>query len=503
MTQIEYKDACYFTQVFVEKLRLLGEISTARADTSLEMDVDFLRSLILVIISVSVVDSNLYSPCGNYPFVRNSAGAEIIADCDVADRFMEVKYTCQDGYTLRDDVDTIKCDENTGRWSPKPACCKDGITDCISRRSISNGYRASHTDKTCGGSVNYACSDSYRLFGNHLVTCEYEADTNTNVWSNRPFCIQNADKMQLTPSRYVAYIKGDSRLMLTKKSQYPIKISRVPHGGYIRADEITPRVEAACLDSSDNCQYIEGCSNPESDSVCKKRKILSDSCTMEITFDVAHYLKEDFNISATVVAILMHRSRLDANRYPDEGPYEHEREAAKKAFEEYADIIKSMINTTPDKSGLLLDVHGHAQNSWLQLGYTISSSELSSSSPDPNKSSIRNLFGKYNSKTGRDFKSLLIGDKSFGHYLQQENTPVDSIPSPKYPTQESDDNKRTYTLTGGYTTQRYGRDHPTFSAIQLEFPKSVRDSSNDCKDTDNYRRKVSAAIAAFYKYHYE
>ncbi|XP_074660560.1 uncharacterized protein LOC141913021 [Tubulanus polymorphus] len=299
--------------------------------------------------------------------------------------------------------------------------------------------------------------------------------------------------MQLTPSRYVAYIKGDSRLMLT-----------APHGGYNRADEITPRVEAACLDSSGNCQYIEGCSDPVSDNVCEKRRILSDSCTMEITFDVAHYLKEDFNISVTVAAILLHRSRLDANRYPDEGPYEHEREAAKKAFDEYTDIIESMINSSADKRGIMLDMHAQAKNSWLQLGYTISSSALNNGSPDPNKSSIKNLFEKYNSKTGRDFKSLLNGDKSFGHYLQ-ENIPVDIIPSPKYPTQDSDDNdpKRAYSLTGHYFCKVYGRDHPTFSAIQLEIPKSMRDSSNDCQDTDNYRRKVAAAIAAFYKYHYE
>ncbi|XP_074660561.1 uncharacterized protein LOC141913022 [Tubulanus polymorphus] len=279
-----------------------------------------------------------------------------------------------------------------------------------------------------------------------------------------------------TPSRYVAYRQGDSQLILT-----------APHGGYNRADDIRRRVRKGCRNGS----------------FCYNDK--ADSCTIEMTLAIAHYLKVDHDIRATVVLMLLHRSRLDANRYEDQDRYEDEQKAAETVFDEYTDIIKSAISRTSGKNGLILDIHGHLRNNWVQMGYAVPSRLLNRGKIDSNHTSIRNLYRTYRRKTGRGFKSLLSGDKSLGHYLQQENTRVDLIPSPKYPTQESDDNnpKRTYTLTGGYTSKVYGRDHPTFNAIQLEFPKSVRDQPNGCQDVNDYRRKVAAAISAFYRYHFE
>ena len=179
----------------------------------------------------------------------------------------------------------------------------------------------------------------------------------------------------------------------------------------------------------------------------------------------------------------LHRSKLDANREINEATFGVQ--DAEDAWYEYHGFIrdaKRQING----SGILFDIHGHSHpEDWIELGYLLSRYDLNRTSNADlfEKSSIKYL----SSRVSVTFSDLLQGDAGLGGLIQSYGYGV--VPSPSFP---SPNGGKYY--TGGYITRVHGsRDSGHIDAIQIESPRSLRDS----KSGPTYARRLAAAIHIF------
>ena len=241
-------------------------------------------------------------------------------------------------------------------------------------------------------------------------------------------------------NQYIEYIAGNM----------PIVIS-APHGGYLTPSEIPFRT----------CGSSTGL----------------DTFSQEYTRQVVEYLHQKTGRYPHVIINKLHRSRLDANR--DIGEAACGNQWAEQAWQEY----HAFIDAAQDKvaaqfsHGLYLDFHTNGHSSqWVELGYLLSSYDLSLSAQQlntdyyKNKSSVKSL----SHQTGVYFPELIRGPSSLGGLMQAKG--YKSVPSPAYP----DPNGASY-YNGGYNTWVHGsRDGGTIDGIQVEvYWGMVTDSKRD------------------------
>ena len=145
------------------------------------------------------------------------------------------------------------------------------------------------------------------------------------------------------------------------------------------------------------------------------------------------------------------------------------------------------------KQGLLIDIHGQSHSeSWIELGYLISSAELSSSSNLTDyfrTSSINSLA----SKSSFSFDDLIRGSVSLGGILYSKyNYKV--VPSP----QHLSPNGGNY-YSGGFITREYSLSSrkTRINAIQIESPYALRVDTQ----IENYALNVAQSIYDFYILH--
>ncbi|XP_074656555.1 uncharacterized protein LOC141909816 isoform X2 [Tubulanus polymorphus] len=420
--------------------------------------------------------------CGEAPYVRNSNGADVSPD--------GATYSCKAGFRISGGRKSIRC-LKSGKWSHKPACCPafGRAPKCSQRPPRVSQAVTSETRGNCGDSVMYKCKAGYTLFGSNQITCEFNEETNTSVWSMKPFCGEHAKYMKLSDTGYVGKMEGTSKLLLS-----------VPHGGYLKADEITARIhrKRGCKINGICLHNITTCTNRP--LVCKIHA-QQDTYTLEMALEIIHHLKTSYGIVPHVVINLLHRSRLDANRNWTEAPYVYDdvTDRGRKAWLEYETSIQQIKSRIP--GGILLDLHGQRMNDWTQLGYALKRHQLNSANlRKPEMSSINNLYQRFHAKTGETFDSLLSGHYSLGYFLQRYAAQTDYVPSPKFPTPKTDERKRRFVFSGGYLTKRHGLHDAHFNAIQIEFPNSTRTASS-CK-TKHYCKNVAHAISEFYNLHF-
>ena len=167
-----------------------------------------------------------------------------------------------------------------------------------------------------------------------------------------------------------------------------------------------------------------------------------------------------------VVYNLLRRRKLDGNREINEATFNVP--DAITAYQDYTNFI-GKAKLAISGRGLLLDIHGQAHKpERTELGYLISKIKLVVRSYSIQSSSIRSLGEFWCGSDSACFQDFVQGNRSLGHFMNQEE--LDAVPSPE----DEDPNGESY-FSGGYTTKTYGsRDGGDIDAIQLEFPKGFR-----------------------------
>ena len=192
-----------------------------------------------------------------------------------------------------------------------------------------------------------------------------------------------------------------------------------------------------------------------------------------------------------VVYNMLKRRKLDANREMDEATF-HVPDAI-TAYQNYTNFINKARLSISGR-GFLLDIHGHAHTSKrTELGYLIYGSKLDSGIHSIADSSIRRLGQYWCGSDNACFKDFIQGNRSLGHFMNQEG--LDAVPSP----QDQSPNGERY-FSGGSTVKTYGsRDTGIIDAIQMEFDSTFRKGWRDDVEAQN---DVARAILSFCQLNY-
>lgn len=277
---------------------------------------------------------------------------------------------------------------------------------------------------------------------------------------------------------YTEYKPGTLNLIITSS-----------HGGSLKPGSIPDR-GVGCWDGS-KCIWTHGCSNKDQEKC--QAKILKDTYTQEIALLLAERLGNLTGKQPHVVLNHLHRVKLDTNREKDEATFDVV--DAKAAYDEFHWFIgqaKSSISQVGDGNGLLLDIHGQSHpEEMTELGYMVIKDRLNGVDgkvPVAQYSSIRSLANRVNI----DFESLLRGDNSLGHYLQDNGH--NTVPSPVNPKPGS-----AQYFTGGHIIKTHGsRYGGEIDAIQVEIPKPMRNSN----EAEEYASHLASAVFKFMREHY-
>ncbi len=242
----------------------------------------------------------------------------------------------------------------------------------------------------------------------------------------------------LDDNGYVEYLAGNM----------PIVIS-APHGGYLTPTEIPDRL-------CDGCVYSRS------------------SYTQEMARQIQTAFFEETGYYPHVVINLLHRKKFDANRYIDTAADGNATvEQSWYAYHEFLKIAKVSIEEEYGR-GLFLDLHGHAHEfQRIELGYSISKSELQLSDNDLNastyisKSTIQSLVG--DNSQNLSHAELLRGFQSLGEMIHKKG--ISTVPS--YFTPYLLDQEDYF--PGGYNTQRHGSTNgENIDAIQMACHSTLR-----------------------------
>ena len=188
---------------------------------------------------------------------------------------------------------------------------------------------------------------------------------------------------------------------------------------------------------------------------------------------------------------MIRRSKLDANREINEATFNVP--DAIMAYHNYTDFINK-ARTSITGSGLLLDIHGSADN--LQrtvLGYLVYSNYVDKGDYNMEMTSIKSLGEHWCGNDTACFKEFINGNRSLGYFMNQEG--LHAVPSPR--------NKKikptvSLYLSGGYTVIRFGsRDGGNIDAIQMEFARALRSCWKN-----SVKKRVARAILSFYNLNY-
>lgn len=243
-------------------------------------------------------------------------------------------------------------------------------------------------------------------------------------------------------------------------------ILSVPHDGDLSSN-LPKRPRAACrkVNSSSKKCYFQ---NPCLSSHYKiDRKICPishgrDVNTRLLALALRYELNEFFHLKPYVIINRLERSKVDMNRFIDEGTFNiRESMHAWMRYHFYLKHAQELIIRNPwnmHSKGLLLDLHSqeHEEN-WIELGYLITSRQLAKGKYSLNTSSLSSSLAKLFSS-----KELITGEKSLGYFLMKY--PYHATPSPMFPSPS----EQSY-YEWGYTIEEYGR-MGNFSAIMIESP---------------------------------
>lgn len=260
-------------------------------------------------------------------------------------------------------------------------------------------------------------------------------------------------------NNYTEYIAGN----------FPVIIS-APHGGYLKPAEIPDRTWGTTT---------------------------NDANTQELS---RYFFNEIFTRTGKYPHVIINRLariKMDANRDSFEAAQDNP--FALQAWRDYhyfIDYAKQKINSTYGK-GIFLDIHGHGHTiQKIEIGYLLTSTDLSksdnelNSSTYINKSSIKNL-AQYHALS---FSVIIRGAISLGNLFAGKG--FASVPSSIYPNPGSDPY-----FNGGYNTYRHGSIlGGAIDAIQLELNRDgLRDTD---QNTRAFAKVLDQVINSYLQLHY-
>ncbi|KAJ7339554.1 hypothetical protein OS493_005954 [Desmophyllum pertusum] len=296
-------------------------------------------------------------------------------------------------------------------------------------------------------------------------------------------------------NHYTKYEPGDINIIIT-----------APHGGNLNpstqanGDSWPNRRRRGCKIDGE-CVWTHSCGTTSSD--CAART-LNDLNTRAIARAIADEIQANRNntggLRPHVVYNMLSRRKLDANREDRES---HEAtfniSDAIKAYQDYSGFIAQAKSSITGR-GLLLDIHGqgHAPPR-TELGYLISRYRLNNKRYSIRQSSIRSLGEQWCGSDDACFKDFIQGNRSLGHFMNQEK--LAAVPS----TEQEKPNGESY-FSGGYTLKTYGsRYGGMVDAIQMEFSREFRSvwrTGNAVERQAKLARKLARAIVSFCKKNY-
>jgi len=198
-----------------------------------------------------------------------------------------------------------------------------------------------------------------------------------------------------------------------------------------------------------------------------------DTRTLELAREFANSLTARFGLQPHVILCHLHRRKLDVNREIVEAAQgDPLATAAYQAFHQACTDARHTV-TSQWGVGMYLDLHGHGHpENWIELGYTLTSSQLALPNSTLALSSYitQSTLRSVGSLPGIFFPEVLRGTSSLGGHLQAGG--YDSVPGPVFP----DPNGGNY-FNGGYNVATYGsRNGGSVDGVQIETPWSVRSS---------------------------
>ncbi|MBE0676546.1 MAG: hypothetical protein IH591_17965 [Bacteroidales bacterium] len=264
-------------------------------------------------------------------------------------------------------------------------------------------------------------------------------------------------------TKYIEILSGDMPLIIS-----------IPHGGYLKPDDIPERI---CTDCSKN----------------------QDIYTLEIGMKLREAIYKQTGRLPYVIINHLHRTRLDPNRNIEEAASGNAMaEEAWTLFHNYIDQARLEIETKYGK-GLYVDLHGHRHDiRKIEIGYLLSAEELQleedllnhetfveySSISSLTRSNLQNLT----------FTDLLRGPLSLGSMLEELGYP--SVPSPTSPYPKPGEPF----FSGGFDTMKHGSSKGgTIDGIQIELDLDLR---SDIEKRDPLSKDLATALLRFLKTHY-
>lgn len=290
------------------------------------------------------------------------------------------------------------------------------------------------------------------------------------------------------PAEWIEYIPGSLPIILTS-----------PHNGPLRPEEVPKRQHGCWSKKHSKCIWKHGCKRPNA-TACHAETI-ADLNSLAIMRRMADLLEKKTGAKPYLVVNKLHRSLLDANRLREEAT--DGLPMMEAAYDTFFSKGRAAHDAVQEKCGrgILIDVHGHAQNRFVMLGYDFpeerfefSDKELDSKSKYRKDSTIRALAWK--NSQGLSFSRLLRGAESYGTLLWDEG--VEAVPSTAEP--EPDEIKGKY-LDGAVIVNRFGSQYRgSVDAIQMEIPSKWRNGEGDVKAKTVNREFAKKAVNALLKF---
>ena len=307
-------------------------------------------------------------------------------------------------------------------------------------------------------------------------------------------CVSTIDS-KISPTGYPTWpgttiIDGDSGYTTYYKGDGPI-IFVVNHGGYDSPDidDVEER-EDGCYNSQvvPKCDWLK-----EEDPDCALdpagKECVALKTQDEFTREIGQCLQSrtTFTVPASCCQILyphliineLHRKYLDSNRQLEEAAQGKNGANVEQAFNEmHSDEAGSFVLEAKEQAidrcgfGLLLDIHGHDKNDFIQFGYRMSRQDVDKSdevinlegSDNRERSSVAGLAEVDNEEqpTVNNMADIIRGPNSLGTILSSKDEEYLTIPSSDHPRideTEEDlglDEGKFYYFTGDFTVKRHG-----------------------------------------------
>ncbi len=267
-------------------------------------------------------------------------------------------------------------------------------------------------------------------------------------------------------------------------------ILSVPHDGDLRSN-LSKRPKGACRkvnSPSKKCYYENPCSSPKLKIDTKQCSIPHgrDLNTRLLALALRYEFNQLFKLKPFVIINRLERSKVDMNRFIDEGTFSIRNNMhAWMRYHFYLKHARELIiqnENNYQRKGLLFDLHSQEhQEEWVELGYMITSRQLSTKKYHLKTSSLSSYL-----TTLFDPIELISGNKSLGYFITKHQ--YAATPSPMFPSPP----QQSY-FEWGYTIEEHGR-YENFSAIMIESP------SNELINLTrlyNYAKSLALAIQEY------